>query len=54
MQSRFSILPVDRLSITVTSWLFASSPAKLEPIKPDPPVTTTFIEIIQLLFTANK
>jgi len=53
MQSRFSILPVDRLSIAVTSYFFTSSPARLEPIKPEPPVTTTFIEMVSLLLSAE-
>ena len=40
---RFSLLPPERLSITCTSYPFwTSASARCEPIKPAPPVMTTF------------
>ena len=45
MPERFSALPVDRLSITTTSFSLARASARLEPMKPEPPVMTNFLDV---------
>ena len=42
----FSIFPVDRLSIITTSLSLDNSSTRLDPIKPSPPVTATFLFLI--------